>query len=502
MNRRIFLPGILILWLVWLAGCAPETSPTPATVSIETMVAETVAAQQTLSAGNTAVAMLTQMASQPQEQSPSATPAPGGAVATPLPTPQASPTPQPSPCDQVELLGHPSAEPGAQFIPGADFVKTWRLKNSGSCTWDANYALMFLDGDPLGAEAVIPLGRQVLPGETLDAAVAMRAPAAPGIYQAAWALRSSSGAVFGTGTPALNPLPVRIVVEDPSWRNNYSYDFAAKVCLADWYSSAGPLACPSSGNAPQGGVEFVEPSALETRLENMPGILTRPNEALDGRIWGEYPAYRVQDGDRLRTEIGCLNGSQGCSVIFELGYRNASGALVSLGSWEETYDGRTTLVDRSLSDLSGSRVQFYFSLVNQGRPGSANGLWFQPRIENTTPVSGLILIWNQESGVLAECKELRIYLYEDGSGEARASTCAGGGTDLGFTQLSNREVNTLVDYVRALKPFEADVQEPYKGQRVVSSLVFMGQGALDATSADIDAINELAEKFYDRVTSE
>jgi hypothetical protein len=30
----------------------------------------------------------------------------------------------------------------------------------------------------------------------------------------------------------------------------------------------------------------------------------------------------------------------------------------------------------------------------------------------------------------------------------------------------------------------------------------MGQGALDATSADIDAINELAEKFYDRVTSE
>ena len=485
-----------------MAGCAPETTQTPATLSIETMVAETVAAQQTLAAGSTAVAMLTQMASQPGGQPPSATSASSGEVATPQPPPPASPTPEPSPCNQVELLGHPSTEPGAQFIPGADFVKTWRLKNSGACTWDSSYALMFLDGDPLGAESAIPLAREVLPDETLDVSLQMQAPAAPGIYQASWVLRSSSGSVFGTGAPPVEPLPVRIVVEDPSWRNNYSYDFAAKVCLADWFSSAGPLECPSPPESPRGAVEYVESSPLETRLENMPGILTRPNEALDGRIWGEYPTYRVQDGDRLRTEIGCLNGSQGCNVIFELGYRNASGALVALGSWEESYDGQTTRIDRSLSDLSSSNVRFFFSLTNQGRPGSANGLWFQPRIENTTPVSGLVLIWNQESGVLADCKELRVYLYSDGSGEARASTCAGGGTELGFTQLTNREVNTLADYVRALDFFEADVQHPFKGQRLVSSLVFMGQGVLDATSADIGAINELAERFYDRVTTE
>jgi hypothetical protein len=89
---------------------------------------------------------------------------------------------------------------------GEQFTKTWLVQNTGTADWAENYALAFVKGDRLDAPDHTALGKQVRPGASIDLAVAMRAPAAPGRYTGWWRLVDDSGEPFG------QPVYVRIVV--------------------------------------------------------------------------------------------------------------------------------------------------------------------------------------------------------------------------------------------------------------------------------------------------
>ena len=43
-------------------------------------------------------------------------------------------------------------------MPGGKFIKTWRLKNPGNCTWTSGYSLVFDSDDLLG----VPLTPQLM----------------------------------------------------------------------------------------------------------------------------------------------------------------------------------------------------------------------------------------------------------------------------------------------------------------------------------------------------
>ncbi len=51
------------------------------------------------------------------------------------------------------FLGDSSPPTGALVAPGAALVKRWRVRNDGTCPWTADYALVFIGGDQLGATA-------------------------------------------------------------------------------------------------------------------------------------------------------------------------------------------------------------------------------------------------------------------------------------------------------------------------------------------------------------
>lgn len=74
-----------------------------------------------------------------------------------------------------------------QFAPGEQFVKTWRIQNAGSCTWNASYSWAFAGGDVLTVieTSSVP---EVAPGEEVDLSVTLRAPDEPGIYAGQWQL--------------------------------------------------------------------------------------------------------------------------------------------------------------------------------------------------------------------------------------------------------------------------------------------------------------------------
>jgi len=43
--------------------------------------------------------------------------------------------PPPAGCDRAQFISDVTVPDGTTFAPGATFTKTWRLKNSGTCTW-------------------------------------------------------------------------------------------------------------------------------------------------------------------------------------------------------------------------------------------------------------------------------------------------------------------------------------------------------------------------------
>jgi hypothetical protein len=171
---------------------------------------------------------------------PSATPAPTATepVTTPEPTPEPTTQPQPSPTptpaavgcvDRASFVSDVTIPDNTHVPAGQSFVKTWRLRNSGTCIWTADYALAFVDGHTMGGPSSVPLRAPVAPGETVDLSVTLTAPAGNGTYEGRWRLRNADGELFGTGSTSGGAFWVRIIVGPTptpqptitAWRGEY-----------------------------------------------------------------------------------------------------------------------------------------------------------------------------------------------------------------------------------------------------------------------------------------
>jgi hypothetical protein len=150
------------------------------------------------------------------EQAPVPTPTPQPAqLPTPTPTPAVKPTP--APCIPSSDYGRPldlSVPDGTIMQPGERFTKGWRLANSGTCDWAANYAFVYAKGDGrMGGEDAV-IGKVVSVGASYDVYIAMVAPSAPGTYTSYWQMADEKGVPFGVRVsvkiqvPAPTPPPV------------------------------------------------------------------------------------------------------------------------------------------------------------------------------------------------------------------------------------------------------------------------------------------------------
>lgn len=72
------------------------------------------------------------------------------------------------------------------------FTKTWRIKNTGTCSWDGNYAAVYASGDKLGGPNTIPL-TNTAPGATIDISANMAAPSTDGTYKVFYHLQNAKG---------------------------------------------------------------------------------------------------------------------------------------------------------------------------------------------------------------------------------------------------------------------------------------------------------------------
>jgi len=86
---------------------------------------------------------------------------------------------------------------GTIYYKNEGFTKTWKVKNTGSTTWDESYSLVNIDDSGFTTNPVVPLTQSVAPGATVDLSIAMRAPKSLGFHFSRWFLINSSGQKFG-----------------------------------------------------------------------------------------------------------------------------------------------------------------------------------------------------------------------------------------------------------------------------------------------------------------
>ena len=386
-----FIHKIMLLLAVMLvtSACQPflVSQPTQAPDALYTQAAATISVQLTLEAGETAVAQLTQAASQPTAtetasptptlaSSPTVTPSP---TSTLVPSPTLPPSPTPLPCNIAAFVKDVTIPDGSAFESGQYFTKTWRLQNVGSCTWTTAYDLIFVRGDRMDGSVEVDLPATVRPGETVDVTVALRAPNGSGTYTGYWQLRDANGQIFGIGANGDKAFLVRIEVKAIK---QTLYNFAAKYCDAVWNSASGVQPCPgSTSSTATGYVVSVDNPQLESgSIDDEIALFVAPDSSGQGYIQGKFPAFLVKSGDRFRGVIGCAYPNKNCYVQFELLYTTDGSNIKSLGSWDEKNEGQFRKLDVDLSPLAGQNVMFILRVSNNSNSNDDVAVWLAPSI--------------------------------------------------------------------------------------------------------------------------
>ncbi len=367
---------LIIMFSLSLAGCNMPGSATPTTQvdQLNTAAAQTIQAQQTNIAQTqqitlTAIAPTNTLEPAEDGSTPTSTLEPSL-----TPTPTATKTTQEA-CDQAAFISETIPD-GKNFDPGESFTKTWTLKNSGTCTWNDEYDIVFVSGDSMGAPASTPLTTgTVAPDQSIQIELDLTTPSAVGTHRGEFKLRNANGVLFGIGEKD-GPFWVEIDVVGTA------YDFTAKYCAANvaWTSGAGILPCPGTAGDVAGWVKKINNPVLETGVvDDEPGIQVHPEMVSDGWIRGTFPEIAIADGVVFKAIIGCY-GNANCDVTFKLNYKIDGGAEHTLATWHEVKDGACNRVEVDLSSLAGENVQFILFVEANGTSATDEALWFGPRI--------------------------------------------------------------------------------------------------------------------------
>jgi hypothetical protein len=204
----------LFLTAILIAACGPSATPsepTPDVAAIRTSAASTVVSQFTLTA-----AAFT----------------PTTAPVTDTPAPEVTTTETSLPVAQVTnaegttvaLCDKYAWDPDTVDVnvpdntvmsPGQEFIKTWKIKNIGTCAWGEGYELVFsyssLPNDDALNGVAQPLGASIASQQEVEVSVQFTAPDLPGTYFSVWTMENPAGIAFSGNDN--KSLYVQIVVQ-------------------------------------------------------------------------------------------------------------------------------------------------------------------------------------------------------------------------------------------------------------------------------------------------
>lgn len=184
------LMTFLIMFSLLISACAPGTAePTP-TLSVDAIQTNAVA---TFSVGLTQTAIA----------APTNTPTPTNTIAvatlanvTPFGTSVIVSPPVVTSCNGMEYVNDVTIPDNTPMTAGQTFTKTWKVKNSGTCAWEAGFKFSLTGGDAMGG-ATYTLPQSVPANTQIDISIAMTAPNKTGSIEGRWRMSTAAGQFFG-----------------------------------------------------------------------------------------------------------------------------------------------------------------------------------------------------------------------------------------------------------------------------------------------------------------
>jgi hypothetical protein len=117
-------------------------------------------------------------------------------TAIPISSPTVTPVPVAAECQDAAQYITDDGLDGTNYAPNTAFTKTWRLKNTGTCTWDSSYLVFYISGTTMTQQPgywIVPQGQTVAPGQAVDISVGMTSPEENGNYASYWGLKQENG---------------------------------------------------------------------------------------------------------------------------------------------------------------------------------------------------------------------------------------------------------------------------------------------------------------------
>lgn len=161
--------------------------------------------------------------------------------------------------DLAAFYGDVTIPDNTSFEQNTPFVKTWSIRNEGTCAWGAGYSLVFAGGDIMNGPLSTPLP-DIQPGEVKDISINLVSPAQGGLFTGNYEFENPEGVHFGVNSGGGDKIWVTISVS--------------------WYQPG--QSAPSSGipvSQQNGSCSYSENSAYNSQLADLINQ-ARANEGL------------------------------------------------------------------------------------------------------------------------------------------------------------------------------------------------------------------------------
>ena len=230
MKKNLVILSLLLAFSLVLSACANAASTQDAG-QIASQVAAQVEAQV-----STRVAQAMAAIDATQKAQPTTPPI--------IPTIEAFPTLAPVNASTISLPGVATNVPcnpppnalgenypdGTSIYINTAFTKKWTIQNAGTCTWNANYKLKFMDGDSMSGPASQSFGASVPPGGSLTLALPLKTPGTAGSYTGYWGLYDDKDVYFGRVWVTINSILVSPTSTSYAVTNVHIYEQGSDAC--------------------------------------------------------------------------------------------------------------------------------------------------------------------------------------------------------------------------------------------------------------------------------